>query len=261
VPVRGGAGPFKVKIASGRAEWEQAFRLLSDSYRARGYEVPRDQPFRFTPHHALPGTITLIAERAGCVCATLSLVADTALLGLPMEAIYGDEIDALRRQGRRLAEATSLADSGLTLSEFLQVFTAFIKFSIQYHLREGGDTWIIAVNPRHRSFYLKVVGFVPLGVPRSYPTVQGHPAEAFLLDVDLMRANAPVMHEKVFGEPLPATALDRPTWSPDLVRHFGERSTQTDRHTVEHVVRSVGHHGVPPRWRDIPPDLAGPDLN
>jgi hypothetical protein len=240
-----------VKIASERAQLEQAFEMLAAHYRARGYEPPGDSPYRFTPYHVLPETITLVAEREGRVCATMSLVPDTTLLGLPMESIYGAEIADLRRAGRRLAEATSLADTGLRISEFIQVFLAFIKVAIHYHLRQGGDSWVIAVHPRHRNYYLKVLGFVPLGPQRSYPSVQDHPAEAFLLDVRLMRTNAPGMHEKIFGEPLPEAVLSLPTWSRELVRHLGGHSTQTDRRTVEDLLMSVEHLSSPPRWREV----------
>ena len=38
--------------------------------------------------------------------------------------------------------------------------------------------------------------------------------EAFLLDVALMKANAPAMHEQVLGEPLADSILEAPAWSP-----------------------------------------------
>ena len=108
----------------------------------------------------------------------MSLVPDTSLLGLPMEGIHGTEVADLRREGRRLAEATGFADSGLTCNEFIRVLTAFLTDAACTTIssREG-DSWVIAINPRHRNFYLKVLGFVPLGPPRSHPSpsVQGHP--------------------------------------------------------------------------------------
>jgi hypothetical protein len=183
----------------------------------------------------------------------MSLVADTSLLGLPMEVIYGTEVSELRREGRRLAEATSLADEGLTCSEFIRVFTEFIRIAIHYHLRQGGDSWVIAINPRHRSFYLKVLGFIPFGPRRSYPSVQGHPAEAFLLDVALMRANAPAMYETIFGASPAESILCPSPWSRDSVLHLGRNSTQIDCRTVESLLLSVEHLGSEPRWREVCP--------
>jgi hypothetical protein len=249
---------FEVKVATERGEFEQAFQLLAARYQARGYEDPSPKLFRFTPFHVLPDTVTFVAKHGDRVVATLSLVPDTSLLGLPMECIYGEEIARLRREGRRLAEATSLADGGLGTREFIQVFTALIKLAMQYHLRQGGDGWVITVNPRHRNYYRKVLGFEPLGPCRSYPMVRDHPAEAFLLDVDLMKANAPRMHGEILGEPLPESVLTAPERSPEHSRYFGERSTQADCRAILEILRFVEHFGSPPRWREEGAAAEGP---
>src|SRR5262249_54458779 len=151
-----------VKVAARRAELEDAYRLVAANYQASGYEPPGAGAIRFTPYHALPGTTTFIAKLRSRVLATLSLVPDNHRLGLPMEAIYPEEIAALRRTGARLAEVTSLAAGAMSLREFGQVFNALIRLMKQHHVRHGGDTWVITVNPKHRTFYTKVLGYVPL---------------------------------------------------------------------------------------------------
>ena len=97
IPVSGVARPIEVKIASTESEWEQAFQLAASSYQARGYETPGTSRLRFTPYHALPDTITLVAKHQDEVVATLSIVQDNILLGLPMEDVYADEIDKSTR--------------------------------------------------------------------------------------------------------------------------------------------------------------------
>jgi hypothetical protein len=236
-----------VKIASERGEFEQAFRLLACRYKARGYDPPSARAFRFTPHHALPGTVTFVAKDGERVVATLSLVPDNPSLGLPMERLYGEEIEDLRREGRQLAEVISLAEDGLSHREFLRVFGAMIRVMFQYHVRHGGDTWVITVNPRHRNYYRKVLGFVPLGSCRSYSAVRDHPAEAFLLDVDLMRENAPGKYREIFGEPLPWPVLTATARPADHARDFGAESTQADYRTILGVLAAGGHAGRPAR--------------
>ena len=82
-----------------------------------------------------------------------------------------------------MAEVISLAaDSEVTPREFRPIFVTMIRLMMQYHVSHGGDTWVITVNPRHRDFYSKAMGFVPLGPPRPYADVQDHPAEAYMLD-------------------------------------------------------------------------------
>ncbi len=228
--------PIRVKIASERDEFEQAFRLVADRYKSKGYDTPDAGAYRYTPHHALPGTATFVAKDGERVVATLSLVSDNDTLGLPMEAIYGGEVAALRRDGRVMGEVTCLAEEGLNPREFLKVFSALIRVMFQYHVRRGGDTWVITVNPRHRSYYTKVLGFAPLGPCRSYSSVADHPAEAFYLDADLMRESVPEKHHEVFGEVLPwpvMLASQRPS---DHALYFGPRSSRTDFRTILKVL-------------------------
>jgi hypothetical protein len=237
--VPGLARDVRVKIATERSEFEQAYELLAANYRARGYEAPGEKPYRFTPYHALPGTVTLVALDHDRVVATLTLVPDTEILGLPMESIYGPEIAQLRAAGLRPAEAISLADTDLSIREFVQVFKSLIKLAMQYHADRGGDSWVITVNPRHSSFYQKVLGFVPMGSKRSYPTVQNHPAEAYLLTSKIMATNAPQMHQEVFGAPLPADMLNVDHWSEEHVRYFGARSSQLDEQTLDALLLQI----------------------
>jgi hypothetical protein len=231
---------IQVKIANQRHEFEQAYALLAENYRARGYEVPGEKPFRFTPYHALPGTVTLVALDGESVVATLSLVRDNPVLGLPMESIYGEEIAQLRQAGHNIAEVISLADTGLSIREFVQVFKALITLEMQYHARRGGDCWTITVNPRHSSFYQKVLGYTALGPQRSYQSVQNHPAEAYVLTTRAMAQSAPAMYQEVFGTDLPEAVLTAPRWSEDHVRYFAAHSTQLDEHNLNSLLHAIG---------------------
>jgi hypothetical protein len=240
----------RVKIASEVGEFEQAFRLLADRYRERGYDAPSTRRYRYTPHHALPGTVSLVAVEGARVLATLSMVPDNELLGLPMESVFGDEVEALRREGRRLGEVISLAEDGLGPREFLRVFGAMIRLVIQYHLQNDGDSWVIAVNPRHRSYYRKALGFIPLGECRSYAAVRDNPAEAFLLDLNLLRRNAPSTYREIFREPLPRSVLTPAARPADHARRFGPHSTQADFRTILGVLEAGARDSRRSRWED-----------
>lgn len=247
VQVPGLRRDIRVRIAATLSEWEQAFRLVADNYEARGYDPPGSD-LHFTPHHALPDTVVLVAQTAGQVVATFSLVADNQLVGLPLENLYGSEIRLLRRTGRRMFETISLADRDLGTREFVQVFMTMIQLAWQYGIDNGAETNVITVNPRHADFYTKVLGYVPLGPRRSYAQVQGHPAEALFLDPTLMLAKAPGAHQRVFGRRLPRQALGAPQMPADLVRHFAGRSSQTSPRGAEEVLRYVDQGGTVRMW-------------
>jgi hypothetical protein len=237
-----------VRRKSARGPEPEAFELVAANYQECGYQAPTDKPYRFTPYHTLPDTFVFVAKHEGRVLATFSLVADNTLLGLPMEAIYGEEIAALRREGRRLAEVTSLASADLGPREFLQVFTALIRLMKQYHVSRGGDTWVIAVNPRHRTFYQKILGYRPLGPCRAYAAVGNAPAEAYLLDRDLMRANAPDTYKFIFGESLPPAALTGVSVPRPFIRYFWAQSKQADESRLGDLLDSVSAFGSPRAW-------------
>jgi hypothetical protein len=236
-----------VKIASTPAEWTQALELVADQYQARGYDA-QGYDYLFTSYHALPDSVTLVAKERSRVVAALSLVMDNSLLGLPMEAIYGPEVKELRRTGRRLCEVGNLADTDLSSREFIAVFVALIRLAWQHHVHYRGDTGVITVNPRHSAFYTKVLGFVPLGARRVCPSVRNHPAKAFLVDPGILRWQAPAMHARIFGEPLPRPVLLAPRMPAALIRHFAHRSSQTDPRLAEEILTYVEAYGSPRRW-------------
>jgi hypothetical protein len=243
------AREIEVKIASKRQEWKEAYELVAMNYQACGYETPLASKMRFTPYHALPDTVTLIAKHAGRVVMTFSLVPDNTMLGLPLESIYKEEVRQLRRQRRRLAEVISLAaDSDVKMREFRQIFVALIKLSIHYHLSRGGDTWVITVNPRHRDFYTKGLGFVELGPPRSYAAVLDQPAEAYYMDIELLKAQAPKMYHEVFDDPPPAEALVAPRMLPHMVRYLGARSSAASAEKIRETFNFDKYFSNPRRW-------------
>ena len=250
LPVPGIARDIQVKIASERSEWREAFELVSSNYQARGYEEPFASKMRFTPYHALPDVITLVAKLGGRVLATMSMVPDNTLLGLPLESIYGDEIKSLRRNRRRMAELTSLAVAKeLNLREFRHVFDTIIKLATQYHMSQGGDTWVITVNPRHRDFYTKSMAFTPLGPPRTYSSVQNHPAEGYWTDIERLKAMATEKYVRLFfQEPIPGDAMVAPRMLSHLIRYLGDQSTPAARQTIREVFDCDEFFASPRRW-------------
>ena len=75
-----------------------------------------------------------------------------------------------------------------------------------------------------------------------------HPAEACVVDLELMKNNAPDMHRAVTGEPLPDPVLTSDGWSAERVRFFGRGSNTVDAETIEEVLGAVERRGSPIRW-------------
>jgi hypothetical protein len=180
---------------------------------------------------------------------TMTLVPDNTLLGLPLESLYREEIGRLRRERRRMAEVISLAaDKDLESREFRPLFLAMSRLLFQYHLTHGGDTLVITVNPRHSKYYTKLMGYQPLGPRRCYPEVQGHPAEAYMLDVELAKLHAPKTYAAIFAEWVPGSALVSRPIQPHLVRFLSCEASENAKEKIRETFDLDTYLRSPRRW-------------
>lgn len=186
----GGGLPEEVCVrpAASRDELEHAFRLVYVSYLQRGYVKPDPSEIRLNLHVIIPETMTFVGILNDEVIATVSLVPDTPI-GLPMDDIYHDEVQALRERGRRVTEVSMLADRRLEIRRTLPMLMSLMKLVFDYAtLVLKANDLCITINPRHEAFYRRYLLFSNLGGKRTYASVQDAPALAKRLDLDNVRA-------------------------------------------------------------------------
>ncbi|MCE0493282.1 N-acyl amino acid synthase FeeM domain-containing protein [Vibrio salinus] len=179
------------KIAVGKQEIEDAFRLVWNNYVEAGLQENNHEGIRFTKYHLLPNTKVFIAnyheelaagkpeefkKGNGKIVGTVSLVLDSPM-GLPMEEFCGEEIAKMRSQGKRLAEVVAFALNP-EYSKY-KVFLHMFKLMFQYAAMKNVTDLCCSVTQRHIRFYRKVCLFEPIGdlVPYSAAyklKVQGH---------------------------------------------------------------------------------------
>jgi hypothetical protein len=166
---------FHIRMANSHGRREAASLLIKKMYGWRGYAVDPNTG------HAV-NKITLFAETGGATVGTMTLCLDDAT-GLPADDNFRDKLDLLRTQGRRLCEPSRLAiDRGVSK----RVFAALIHISYIYaHNIHGYTDYVIEVNPRHVSFYKRMLGFRDFGGERDCTRV-GAPAVLLRLDLDDM---------------------------------------------------------------------------
>ncbi len=163
------------------AERRAAFSLVHDEYLRLGYiRKPTPSGMIYRLHHVLPTSATLILKDGPTVVGTLTHVLDTDLYGLPMDKVYGDELNALRRQGRRVAELSALAVRRTYCLQSL--FMLLVRAAYGYALERRVTDFCIMVNPRHAAFYRTLFLFEDLGPVRPYPLVNA-PAVALRADL------------------------------------------------------------------------------
>lgn len=150
-----------------------ASMLINRMYAWRGYSgdhKPTDDPNR----------ITLTATDKGDVVGTLSIGIDSEI-GLMADEIFKDELDAHRQRGAKLCEFTKFAfdPSVRSKAALANVFHLAVIYARDMH---GCTDIVIEVNPRHRRFYERMLGFRKEGELKTNPRVD---APAYLLRVNL----------------------------------------------------------------------------
>lgn len=163
------SAPFAVRMAVSAAERAEAARLVVRLYGAEGYldaqtqaRLPLPAMPVFSIHHLLDEATVFTVWQQQRLVGALTVIQDSPA-GLPMDALYGGELGALRQQGRRLCEFCSLAlEPDLDRSAngaLLELFRAAYRFVT--YAREATDV-CVTLKPTHAPFYRRIC-FQPAG--------------------------------------------------------------------------------------------------
>lgn len=127
-----------------------------------------------------PNCITLTASDQGDVVGTLTIRIDSTA-GLMADGVFQDALDQHRARGARMCEFTRFAfdPSVRSKTALANVFHLAVIYARDMH---GCTDIVIEVNPRHRRFYERMLGFRVEGELRTNTRVD---APAYLLRVDL----------------------------------------------------------------------------
>jgi hypothetical protein len=170
-----------IKIAEARDEWAQSFALVYKEYLASGYIKQHPSEMHFSVYNLLPTTCVFIFRTYVTVISTLTQIFDSELFGLPMDALYRPELDALRTRGRKIAELSALATPLETRWCNLMVFLS--KTMFEYSMMNNINDICIMVNPKHVNFYKTMFLFEDFGEERFYAGV-GAPAVALRINME-----------------------------------------------------------------------------
>lgn len=207
------------RIAYRLRELREAFRLVYEAYLGRGLVCPNPYRMRVTRFHLLSTTEVFVAVREGRVISTMSLVRDGAL-GLPMEAIYAQEVVRLRREGLYLGEVTSLADTCEDAKTSLPVLMRLMGLMAQCARKREVDRMLVTVHPRHARFYQRFTAFRPLGGLRTYGAVCDKPAVALALDLERAPVEHPYEYDRFFGTPFDGEELEYRPLAEETIREL-----------------------------------------
>jgi len=204
-----------IRIAQSRGELYGAFRLVYEAYLRSDLARPNRLGMRVNRFNLLPTTEVFVAVERNRVICTMSLVRD-GRRGIPMEAIYDQEVGCCRSQGISIAEVSCLADQQQGSNHSFPTLSRLMSFTAQVAKKRGVDELLIAVHPRHGRFYERFLAFEPIGDETTYPMVQGNPAVALALDLNRLQVDHPRAYKRLFGVPFPAELLEYRTMADEL---------------------------------------------
>ncbi len=163
-------GAFKIRLAGTPDARRDANFLVRKRYAARGYRASVTRVSR--------NDWTFAAYDEGRLAGTVSLRLDSSE-GLAADHLFRAEIDAIRRNRRRVCEFTRLAVLTTRLSQPVLAGLFHTVYLFAQRIRDF-DCVVIEVNPRHVGFYCRSLGFEVIGPERHNPRVE---APALLLGI------------------------------------------------------------------------------
>ncbi|PCJ56831.1 MAG: hypothetical protein COA79_17915 [Planctomycetota bacterium] len=188
---------IKLKIADTIALKNEAYHLIYSKYREKGYIKKNINKSWQTQYDKLKETTTFVAMDKDEVVGAVTIIFDSEL-NLPGDKLYREEISKLRINNS-LAEISALG----VKKDTRYSLTICVRLLNQAFLYAKGikqtSHFIVTVNPRHTSFYLKAFLFYKLGEIKEYDKVGGAPAELLVLDlnhIEKILIERPPFHDK-----------------------------------------------------------------
>ncbi len=154
---------FKIRTARTPGMRRSASTLINLRYAWRGYA---SKPL---PQDAIPDRITLVATDQEETIGTMTVNFDGEE-GLLVEELFPEEVRSLRQTGHRVCEFTKLAMDSVRTSKRVLASLFHVAYIYAYRLK-GFDSLLIEVNPRHVTYYCRILGFKVVGASRMNPRV------------------------------------------------------------------------------------------
>lgn len=184
-----------VSVARSQAQHARANGLIRKMYSSRGYET------EFLSKARIAEQQTFVAGTTPADCLGTITVMQDSPEGLQVDALFPEEVDAVRAQGRRICEFSRLAVDDLEESKKVLASLFHVAFSYSQKVQDCDDIFI-EVNPRHAPFYIRMLGFERAAEAKICPRVN---APAVLLRMEVRRGAKKV--EKFCGSVLSARSV------------------------------------------------------
>ncbi len=178
---------FTIKIANTLKEREDVYKLAYQIYLEKGYTEENSKMMLIQDYDSNPETVILIVkDKENKVAGAVTLVFKNEQ-PLPCEKIFSEEIDSLELSNKKLVEISRFViDSNYRNSKEI-ILLLFNYLSIYSLHNKSYSHLVIQVNPRHESYYEKLLSFKKIGHEKKCPRVQGAPAVLLVLPLEIQQ--------------------------------------------------------------------------
>ena len=186
-----------------------AWQLVHNRYVDEGLINSNETRLHTVRQAVSPDTSVIIGTLSDQVVSTLTIMHDDDEHGLPLDTVYGNELNTLRRNGRRLLEVGLLADRRVKMSRFISALFQLIRYPY-FNAKFSGRDMLAGVHPHHAGFYERSMGFEPWGPVRQYPRVNNQPVLLLRVNIDqvLKQDKLPKATAIYEANPLPQEVFD-----------------------------------------------------
>ena len=160
-----------VREATGQDELQAIFRLRYKSYLRKGYIPSNPDGIMLDEWDELSTTTHFVAMENGQVIGAVRVVIDSTK-GLPMDRVFPEVINQLRKRGRKLAEASTLVVAEVQSGSRRKLWVKLCKALWEEAEARRIDDLCIAVTQNHLCFYRRLL-FESMGKGRHYKSLNG----------------------------------------------------------------------------------------
>lgn len=202
----GQSGMVGFGVAGRLIQVVMAWRLVYEVYQAAGLINPNPWRIHMSEPACQPGVAVMVGESAGAVHSTISAIPDGPR-GLPLDDVYGWELDTLRVRGCELMELGLFADRNERARTAGTTILELLRLAFFYGIAHGATDIVIGVHPRRARIYAKAFGFEQAGPPTVHPHVREHAVVLLRASIAPVVANAHLYRgiQSFLAAPLPMT--------------------------------------------------------
>ncbi|MFZ9942807.1 MAG: N-acyl amino acid synthase FeeM domain-containing protein [Bacteroidia bacterium] len=176
------------KVASTFQEVTEAWCLVYKQYLAASLIMPNELSVFTFPEYISSNAAVFMGKKMGHMVSTVSAVLDSER-GLPLDHYYKNDLDVLRKDGKKLIEIGLLADTRAAGN--FQNITELMAGIARFGVYSDHHDFVIGVHPRRMAFFNQVFGFKQVGEIRDYGKLRTAP-------VVLLHANGLDLQEEKF---------------------------------------------------------------